>query len=393
MKAVGFNQTGSVSNIELLEIPAPENLSRAEPRELKDGEVRLKFVSGSLNHLDLWLIKGLPHIKYQFPHIAGSDFCGKVIESRSEKFKVGDRVLVYPGGNSGADNREYLPENLRDDFLIRGENAPGVLREELVEQELYLVKAPQHLSDAQAGAIPLAFLTAWQMVAEKGFSLGNASPASLPQLRSEQVGTSREKSSESYDPQKIELVPTCPDSGGKRLSEPVLVHAAGSGVSQAILELLLSFGFKKIAASSRSKEKLELWRKRGIQGFISGSNLENELKTWVGRERFGLIFDHVGQAYFEMNIRLLRKNGRFITCGSTSGFKAPLDLRHLFFRQLQLLGSTMGSLQEFKKMVNWMAEKKTIPYISHTFPFDNPQPAYELMEAGRQNGKVVLTAK
>jgi len=262
--------------------------------------------------------------------------------------------LVYPGGNSGADNREYLPENLRDDFLIRGENAPGVLREELIEQELYLVKAPQHLSDAQAGAVPLAFLTAWQMVAEKG------------------------SSAERDNPEKI---------------EPVLVHAAGSGVSQAILELLLSFGCKKIAASSRSKEKLELWRKRGIQGFISGPNLENELKTWVGGERFGLIFDHVGQAYFEMNIRLLRKNGRFITCGSTSGFKAPLDLRHLFFRQLQLLGSTMGSLQEFKKMVNWMAEKKTIPHVSHSFPFDNPQPAYELMEAGRQNGKVVLTAK
>jgi len=353
MKAIGFDQTGSISNIEVLEIPAPE--------KLKDGEVRLKFISGSLNHLDLWVIKGLPHIKYQFPHIAGSDFCGEITESRSEKFKVGDRVLVYPGGNSGADNREYLPENLRDDFLIRGENSPGVLREELVEPEKYLVKAPEHLSDAQAGALPLAFLTAWQMVAEKGFFL-------IPKRLNEPG---------SFDPEKI---------------EPVLVHAAGSGVSQAILELLLSFDFKKIAATSRSEEKLAHWRKRGVQGFVSSPNMENELKTWAGKSRFGLIFDHVGEAYFEMNVRLLRKNGKFITCGSTSGFKAPLDLRHLFFRQLQLLGSTMGSLQQFRKMVGWVTEKKIVPLVSQTFSFDNPKPAYELMEAGRQNSKIVLTA-
>ncbi|MCI0405483.1 MAG: zinc-binding dehydrogenase [candidate division Zixibacteria bacterium] len=345
MKAIGFNQTGSIANIEVLDIPATG--------ELKNGEVRLQFISGSLNHLDLWVIKGLPHIKYQFPHVAGSDFCGKVTESRSAKFKVGERVLVYPGGNSGTDARAYLPENLRDDYLIRGENCHGVFREELVEPEKYLVKAPEHLSDEQAGALPLAFLTAYQMVVEKGFS------------------------PERDDPQKI---------------EPVLVHAAGSGVSQAILELLLSFGFKKIATSSRQAEKLEVWKKRDVQGFVSGPNLETELKTWVGRERFGLIFDHVGEAYFEMNIRLLRKGGKFITCGSTSGFKAPLDLRHLFFRQLQLLGSTMGSLQAFKKMVEWVAEKKITPYVSHTFPFDNPKPAYELMESGRQNGKIILTA-
>ncbi len=344
MKVVGFNQTGPVSNIEVLEIPAPD--------KLKDGEVRLKFISGSLNHLDLWVIKGLPHIKYQFPHIAGSDFCGKVIENRSEKFKVGERVLVYPGGNAGTDSRDYLPENLRDDFLIRGENCHGVFREELVEPEKYLVKAPVHLSDVQAGALPLAFLTGWQMVAEKGFS------------------------PEKYDPEKI---------------EPVLVHAAGSGVSQAILELLLSFGFKKIAATSRQAEKLEIWQGKGVQGFVSSPNLETELKNWAGKSRFGLIFDHIGEAYFEMNIRLLRKGGKFITCGATSGFKTPLDLRHLFFRQLQLLGSTMGSLQLFGKMVNWVAEKKIVPYVSHTFPFDSPKPAYELLESGRQNGKIVLT--
>ncbi len=354
MKAIGFKQTGSVSNIEVLDLPAPGG---PQP-----SEVRLKFLSGSLNHLDLWVIKGLPHLKYQFPHIAGSDFCGKVTESRSEKFKAGDRVLVYPGGNLGADKREYLPENLRDDFLIRGENSPGVLREELVEPEKYLVKCPEHLSDEEAGAVPLAYLTAWQMVAEKGFSLGSA----------------RDKSPEKAEPQKI---------------EPVLVHAVGSGVSQAILELLLSFGFKKIAATSRQAGKLEIWKKRGVQGFVSGQNLESELKSWSGAERFGIIFDHVGQDYFEMNIRLLRKGGRFVTCGATTGPKGQLDLRYVFFKQLQLLGSTMASLKEFAAMVNWVGEKKIVPHVSHVFPFDNPTAAYETMETGKQDGKIVLSAK
>lgn len=344
MRALGFSKTGSASNIEVLDVPAPG--------ELKEGEVRLKFLSGSLNHLDVWVIKGLPSVKYQFPHIAGSDFCGKVIESRSEYFKPGDRVLVYPGGNSGADNRMHLPENLRDDYQIRGENSPGIFREEIVEPEKFLFPAPRHLSDAQGGALPLAFLTAYQMVAEKGFS------------------------PEAYDPEKI---------------GPVLVHAAGSGVSQAILELLWSFGFRKIAATSRDSGKLEIWKKRGISGFISGANLESELKTWAGRERFGLIFDHVGEVFFEMNIRLLRKNGKYIACGATSGFKAALDLRHLFFRQLQFLGSTMGSLEHFKKMVDWVGKKRIVPPVSHTFSFNNPKPAYELMEAAKQNGKIVLT--
>jgi NADPH:quinone reductase-like Zn-dependent oxidoreductase len=351
MKIIGFNQTGSVSNIEVLDVPTPE--------KPKEGEVRLKFLAGSLNHLDLWVIKGLPHLKYQFPHIAGSDFCGRVIESRSEKFKAGDRVLVYPGGNSGADKREHLPENLRDDFLIRGENSPGVLREELVEPEKYMVKCPQHLSDEEAGAVPLAYLTAWQML-EKGFSLGSA----------------RDKSPEKEAPQKI---------------EPVLVHAVGSGVSQAILELLLSFGFKKIAATSRQAGKLEIWKKRGVQGFVSGQNLENELKSWSGTERFGIIFDHVGQSYFEMNIRLLRKGGRFVTCGATTGPKGQLDLRYVFFKQLQVLGSTMGSLKQFEEMVNWVGEKKIVPHVSHVFPFDNPKAAYETLETGRQDGKIVLS--
>ncbi len=346
MKAVGFNRIGSVADIELLEV--------SPPLSLKEGEVRLKFVSGSLNHLDVWVIKGLPHIKYQFPHIAGSDFCGRVIESKSEEFRPGDRVLVYPGGNSGADKRDYLPENLRDDFLIRGENSPGVFREELVEPEKYLVKAPKHLSDEQAGALPLAYLTAWQMTAEKGFSL------------------------ETCDPQKI---------------EPVLVHGVGSGVSQAILELLLSFGFNKIAATSRQAEKLQRWEARGVKGFPSGTNLESELKSWAGRERFGVIFDHVGEAPFEVNVRRLRTGGKFVTCGASSGFKASLDLRHLFFRQLQLLGSTMGSVKQFFEMVKWVEEKKIIPLVSHVFPFENPKPAYETMETGRQDGKIVLSGQ
>jgi NADPH:quinone reductase-like Zn-dependent oxidoreductase len=314
MKVIGFNQTGSIGNIEVLNVPAPE--------KSRDGEVRLQFISGSLNHLDVWVLKGLPHIKYQFPHIAGSDFCGKVIESRSEKFKVGDRVLVYPGGNSGTDARENLPENMRDDFLIRGENCHGVFREELVEPEKYLVKTPEHLSNEQAGALPLAFLTAYQMVTEKGFS------------------------PERDEPQKI---------------EPVLVHAAGSGVSQAILELLFSFGFKKIAATSRQAEKLEFWRKREFQGFVSGPDLETKLKNWAGRERFGLIFDHVGEAYFEMNIRLLRKGGKFITCGATTGYKAALDMRHLFFRQLQLLGSPWAASSISRKWSTGWRKRKSSP--------------------------------
>jgi len=345
MKAIFFEQTGAIEHIRCGELAS---LKKVPPQE---NEILIRFRAGSLNHLDLWVLRGLPSVKYTFPHIVGSDFCGEVVESKSSKFKVGDRVLVYPATSSGKKkNGKPTPENLCEDFRIRGENAPGIFCEQITISDRFVFHAPEHLNDSEAAAVPLVFVTAWQMVAEK-------------------AGIN-------------------PETGPNQ--EPLLVHGAGSGVTQAILELLLSFGEKKIALTSRHASKLEAWKKRGITTFILNETAKDEIKAWAGEERISCIFDHVGQSLFEMNIRLLKIGGKFITCGATSGYEVPLDLRHLFFRQLQLLGSTMGSLPAFAKMLDWIKQKKLRPKIFQEFPWEKVASAFKVMDTASQDGKIVL---
>lgn len=347
MKAILFQKTGG---IEHLEVGAIEH-----PPALKKNQVRLQFIAGGLNHLDLWVIKGLPRVKYEFPHICGADICARVFESRSALFKVGDRVVVYPAESSGRSGTGIArPENLCEDFRIRGENAPGVFCEEIVVDDRYVFHVPEHLTDHEAAGLPLAYLTAWQMVVEK---------AQLYQNR--------------------------------KIHDTILVHGAGSGVSQAILELCLSFGITQIATTSRKEEKLTAWKERGVKTFVLHDQISEEIRAWSkassGDEKVGIIFDHIGEALFELNTRLLKNGGRFITCGATSGHHGRIDLRHLYFRQLQFLGSTMGSLQHFRGLMNWVRTSKIRPVISDVFAFHEAQNAYRKLESATQNGKIVLS--
>jgi NADPH:quinone reductase-like Zn-dependent oxidoreductase len=329
MKAVLFQKTGSLENIEVSEI--------ASPRPIQTEEVRIKFLAGGLNHLDLWVVKGLPRIKYKFPHISGADICGEVIETKTTKFKIGDRVIVCPA--------EYG----NDEIKIRGENIPGVFSEEIVTHSKFIRKIPEHLTPEEGAALPLVYLTAWQMLTGKA-----------------------------------RLQPNSPSQ--KR----ILVHGAGSGVTQALLSLLVSFGEKNIVTTSRDPEKLEHWKKNGVATFKNDPHLEANLKTWLSSNRFDLILDHVGAEIFEMNIRLLRNGGTFVTCGATSGPEAKLDLRHLYFRQLEILGSTMGTLSHFTEVLDWIERSRMRPKISKIFNFSDAQEAYRYLNSGQQDGKVII---
>jgi NADPH:quinone reductase-like Zn-dependent oxidoreductase len=344
MQAILYRKTGSIDDIEIADVETPG--------KLKAGEVRLKFLAGSLNHLDLWVLKGLPRVRYLFPHIIGADLCAKVVESKSKKFKVGSRVILYPAESQGKDAKgKSKPENLCEDFKIRGENTSGVFSEEIVVHERYVFLAPKHLSDSEAAALPLTFLTAWQMVSEKA---GLTPP--------------------------------------KKFDGNILVHGAGSGATQAILKLLISFGIKNIAVTSRDPKKLKEWRTKGLECFQWGPKTSDEIKAWAGPEKISIIFDHVGESIFEMNVRLLKAGGKFITCGATAGFEGKIDLRILYFKQLQLLGSTMGSLAHFKEMLSWVSRSKIRPKVSAEFDFKNPWAAFELMDRAEQDGKIVLSA-
>jgi NADPH:quinone reductase-like Zn-dependent oxidoreductase len=337
MKAIFFDQIGSIHGIRFgdLKLPRPN---------LKEGEIRVSFLAGSLNHLDLWVVKGLSHLKYQFPHIAGADFCGQIVESKSGKFSVDQKVLLYPGSS----DRKEQPENLSVDFGIRGENVQGVFCEELVIHERFVSKMPEHLSVEEAAAIPLVYLTAWQMIVEK---------AEIDKLR----------------------------------SGPVLIHGAGSGVSQAIMELLLCMNISDLHVTSRRSEKLIFWQKRGLKTHLWSETMYRDLKSVVGPERFAVIFDHVGKEAFDMNVKLLRNGGRLVSCGATSGFDVSLDLRQIFFRQLEIRGSTMGSIKHFHQVLEFISTHRLKPKISGVYDWSQPQTAYQAIESGLQDGKIVLT--
>lgn len=342
MKALYFNQTGSVDYLTYGDI----NLTNS----LLKGQVKIKFLAGSLNHLDLWVIKGLPRVKYLFPHIAGADLCGQVIESKSSQFKPGDRVVIYPAKSSGIQNGCITPENLCSDFKIRGENTPGVFCEEIIVEDKYCLPAPPHLSPEEAACLPLTYLTAWQMI------------------------------------EKSQVISFTQGKLIKPLN--ILIHGAGSGVTHALLNLISPLELTSIAVSSRSKNKLSNLR-TNERGFYCDEKIEDSLKSEFP-DKFDIIFDHVGERYFEMNIRLLKNGGKLITCGATSGSIGKLDLRHLYFRQLQLLGSTMGSLAHFRSAISWVNAHHLKPRISQVFSIEKGQEAFHALENQTQDGKIIL---
>lgn len=339
MKAVFYNKTGSLDYLQFGDISQ-------EKKPLQEGQLRLRFLAGALNHLDLWVLKGLPRVEYHFPHVVGADGCFQVIESSSDKFKKGDRVVVYPASGTGPD------EHLSADFKIRGENTTGVFQEEVVVDAAYAFSAVEYLSDEQNASLPLTYLTAWQMLAHRaGLFPGKFDQGSLG---------------------------------------PILIYGAGSGVTHALLELLLSMDIKNIALCSREQGKLEAWKKRGVHAFEVNEKLYKQLKEFSEGRGFSIIFDHVGERFFEDSIRLLAYHGKLISCGASSGPKASFDLRHFYFRQLQLLGSTMGSLRHFAEVMGHIRSHKIEPEISHIYGWSDPQEAFKLIDQGLQNGKIVL---
>jgi NADPH:quinone reductase-like Zn-dependent oxidoreductase len=246
-------------------------------------------------------------------------------------------------------------ENQCRDFKIRGETNSGVFIEEFVISERYLAQAPEHLNLSQLACVPLAYLTAWQMITEKA-----------------------------------EIFPGRFDC---RQLGSILVHGAGSGVTQALLEILLSMKIppNQIFVSSRDLLKLDGWKARGLKTVLANDSFEQALKS-AAPKKFSFIFDHVGSKFFELNVKCLVDGGRLISCGATSGFQAQLDLRHLFFRQLQLIGSTMGSLRHFQEVVRWISQRKIVPGVSQEWHWSEAAAAYLHLESGTQNGKIILRA-
>ncbi len=341
MKAVVFSEHGGPEVLRYTEV--------AEPK-INAAEVLVRVRACALNHLDLWVRRGLPGIKIPLPHIPGSDIAGEVarVGELVTRVKVGQKVLLAPGlacgqcaaCSAGADNqcRKYT---------IFGYMVDGGCAEFVKSPETNVIPIPGDLSFEEAAAVPLVFLTAWHML----------------------MGLAR-------------LQP----------GEDALILGAGSGVGSAAIQVAKLVGARVIATAG-SDEKLQKAKELGADDTIhhGKQNILDEVKRLTDRRGVDVVFEHVGTATWEMSVLSLATGGRLVICGATTGYEAKLDLRFLYSRQLSLLGSFMGSRAELYAVLKLIGARKLHAVIDRTLPLAQCAQAHALMEKREQFGKIVLT--
>lgn len=314
------------------------------------GQVRIAVAAVAVNHLDLWVRRGGPAFHLEYPHRLGSDIAGVVdaIGPGVDGIEVGQKAVVQPGLScgrcasclSGADN-------LCRHYRILGENTQGGYAGSLVVPAVNVAPYPERLDFVQAAASILPFLTAWQMVVRKA-----------------QVGP----------------------------GDVVLVVAAGSGVSVAAIQICKLLG-ARVIATSRHAAKIERARALGADEVIdtSAHDLVAACRALTGKRGVDAVIEHVGGPTFTACLKATRNGGKIVTCGATSGFSPEIDLRHVFFRQLQVLGSTMGSKADLLAVLDHVAAGRLSPVVDRALPLAEAATAHQLLEASAVFGRVVLT--
>ena len=336
MKACFITKCGDVDTIQIGEQPDPK---------IGQSQVLIGIKSAALNHLDIWVRMGRPGMVMPFPHILGSDSAGVIIETGAEvtKAKVGDEVAVYPGIHY-----EYY-SSLRVDeepYGILGLTKPGVFAEYVVVDENCVFPKPHHLTFQETAAVPIPYLTAWRML----FTKGNLQPG-----------------------------------------ETVLIHGIGGGVAQAALSLALTAGAEVIVTSS-SSEKLRRAAELGAHhtiNYMRDDIVQHVLAITQG-VGVNLALDAVGAKTMPVNIECTCRQGRITLCGVTTGQEVPVDLQTIYWKQLQIFGSTMGSIEEFCQVLSALTATNGKPVIDSEYTIDDVQKATQRMEDGKQFGKIVL---
>ena len=340
MKAVLIRRHGGIDALELATLPKP----KAEA-----GHVVIKVMAAGMNHLDTWVRRGLPGMSLPLPMVPGSDAAGVVDEVGPgvDGLRPGDRVFVSPGYSCGRCPACYAGDDpLCKDYGIFGEHRNGTQAEYASLPAANLMPLPDGVSFEEGAAFALVYLTAWHML----------------------VGRAR-----------------------VRVGEDVLVHAGGSGVGTAAIQIARLHG-ARVFATAGSDEKAARLRDLGADAAINYRTADflEEVRRLTGKRGVDIVVESVGQDTWEKSLKALARGGRLVTCGATSGYQAATDLRYVFSKGLSILGSTMGSRAELARIAGLIGDRRLRPVIDRVLPFERVAERHRAMAERSLFGKIVL---
>jgi len=342
VRGLTISAHGGLDRIELRDdLPVPE--------PSRDTDVRVRIRAAAINHLDLFVVGGLPNVHITPPWILGSDGMGVVdsVGSAVTSVSPGDTVLINPG-ISDRTCRYCLAgdQPLCPNYQILGEQVPGTLTEFVVVPEVNVARIPATSDEAEAAAFTLATLTAWRMLVTRA-----------------------------------DLQP----------GEHVLIWGIGGGVALACLQIAKLIG-AHVTVTSSSDDKLARARDLGADDTINyvGIDVGREMRQRTKKRGVNVVVDTVGEATWSQSLGALGKQGRLVTCGGTSGPMLTTDVRRLFWNQWSILGSTMGSEAEFCAIVAHFNAGRLRPPVDSVYPLADGREAFERMQNGEQFGKLVM---
>ena len=341
MKAVRIHAHGGVERLRYEEAP--------EPRITSPTDVIVKLKNAALNHVDIWNRLGEAAIPIPMPHILGADGAGIVVEAGAEaaNVKPGDAVCLYTFKGCGQcefclTGREFMCLHV----IALGQRLEGTYAEYVKAPAENCFPIPTGLSFAEAAAFPLVFITVWRML------ITNA-----------------------------RLTP----------GETILILGIGGGVAGAALQIARRIGVRVIVTSG-SDEKLDQARRYGADHGINyrKSDFAKEALALTGGRGVDVVVDCVAGEGWQQSLMALARGGRLVTCGATAGGLADTDLSLIFNKHLQIFGSTLGSREEFRQVIQFINAAQIKPIIDRIFPLAEAAAAQQRMEEGKQFGKIVL---
>ncbi|HRK62500.1 MAG TPA: zinc-binding dehydrogenase [Candidatus Omnitrophota bacterium] len=341
MKAVILKKTGGIENLEYTDVPKPKP---------KRGEILIKVKACALNHLDLWILTGAVAPQISMPHILGCDIAGEIAEIGKgvRGLPLGKRVVIAPGIRGGKSPHYKLGvwDSLSPEYQIVGLQNNGGYAEYAVVPAENVIPVSNKLTHEEWASIPLVFLTAWHMLITHA------------QLQK---------------------------------GETVLIQAAGSGIGSAAIQIA-KFRGARIITTVGNDSKINFAKKLGADHVINykKNDFSSEVKNITNNQGVDVAFEHIGPETMQKSILCLKKRGRLVHCGVTSGTSTQIDLRYLYMNQITLQGSFMGGQKELLEVLRLVEKGKLRPVVDKVFALSQTADALQRMIDRKNFGKIIL---